>query len=336
MGGHNFDMWPPGAIGVRLFFVLSGYVITAALWRARFDAATVGAEPWAIVRPFYLRRALRILPLAYVALAIAWVFGLGSGRAILAWYVPYLANFRVGLLHEPALAHFWSLAVEEQFYLFWPCLLLLTPPRNTPRVLALIIVVAAATRGLAIALRHDLGIAAMMLPTRADAFAAGALLALCNLSGRCIGICATIAVAGLLAIGPHAHDPIRATLSESCAVVLSAGAIWLAANRPARPLCIRPLVWLGTISYGLYLWHPLIGAIVPGLPPPGWTRFGALTAASILIAAASWYGLGRPLQRLKQCWPYPATSPDEHVSGFATTAAASTWEIERHSRRHPF
>ena len=117
-----------GAWGVRLFFVLSGFLITGILLRLRDDGAGArgSARKFGV---FYARRFLRIVPVYYALLAAAWIVGVHDVRSALGWHALYLSNFHVAVLGYYPLetAHFWSLSVEEQFYLVWPLLMLLVP-----------------------------------------------------------------------------------------------------------------------------------------------------------------------------------------------------------------
>jgi peptidoglycan/LPS O-acetylase OafA/YrhL len=138
---------PWGGIGVRCFFVLSGFLITGILLRARdlIDAArtTRGFQ----VRQFYIRRSLRIFPIYYLTLIVACALGLQVVRDTFWWHAGYLSNFYIastGIWHG-YISHLWSLSVEEQFYLIWPALILAAPRRWIPWCFALGIFIAPIT-----------------------------------------------------------------------------------------------------------------------------------------------------------------------------------------------
>lgn len=120
---------PWGFAGVRLFFVLSGFLITGILLRARIDADRAGTSPLWVIRQFYARRFLRIFPLYYFVIFAGAIINLPPIREEFWWLVSYLFNFRIASLgwFPENVAHFWILAVEEQFYLFWPLLMLFAP-----------------------------------------------------------------------------------------------------------------------------------------------------------------------------------------------------------------
>ncbi len=110
-----FRFFEMGWAGVDLFFVLSGFLITTILLKSK-DATDYYSR-------FYIRRFFRIFPIYYAFLSVFLAVQLWQHRPVLEqiWYWTYTANFRIGMGHRvPVLNHFWSLAIEEQFYLFWP------------------------------------------------------------------------------------------------------------------------------------------------------------------------------------------------------------------------
>ena len=121
---HPF--WFNGTVGVQLFFVISGFLITGILLDARERAARERVTRRSVLWRFYARRFLRIFPLFYGTLLVTYVAGFQAVRSTIAWHVAYLSNAlfasRGAWLGE--VSHFWSLAVEEQFYLVWPVVLL--------------------------------------------------------------------------------------------------------------------------------------------------------------------------------------------------------------------
>lgn len=143
-----YDFITLGDLGVRLFFVLSGFLITGILLRCKSDVANLGAHSRHPLRMFYVRRFLRIFPVYYLALGFAALLNLPTVRDSLPWHAAYLSNVffaRSGQFNGP-LSHFWSLAVEEQFYFIWPWLIVFAPSRHVPRIIAASIVGAIAFR----------------------------------------------------------------------------------------------------------------------------------------------------------------------------------------------
>jgi peptidoglycan/LPS O-acetylase OafA/YrhL len=318
-----------GFVGVDVFFVLSGFLITGLLVDEHERTGRIG------LGPFYARRARRILPAAVLVLATTLL----TARFVLS---PLdlrriaddglaaslsLANMRFALdatdyfapVDASPMLHFWSLAVEEQFYLLWPILLLTVARIERPRhaMAALATAVLAGSFILCSALTDTSSAwAYFSLPTRAWQLAAGGLLALGSpLLGRlphavaaAVGwLGAALLGASLVAIGPTTAYPGLASLLPTLgavALIASGGVIgspgWIALAR-------APLRWLGRISYSLYLWHwPIlvIGPVALGLGVA--TDEGAgddlairvgLVAIAIVLAAATWALVEQPFRR---------------------------------------
>lgn len=170
-GGHRlrfdyFQWWTPGVFGLRYFFVLSGFLITGILFRA----AAMQSDRAAVLKVFYLRRCLRILPVATLAILVAYAFDVATVRERIWWYLTYTINIRNAAVGEfdGGLGHFWSLALEEQFYLFWPFLVLFVPRRHLGRTLVAMIAVGVISR-LAVLLSGHVLAAYVLMPTRLDA-----------------------------------------------------------------------------------------------------------------------------------------------------------------------
>jgi peptidoglycan/LPS O-acetylase OafA/YrhL len=313
--------WGPGGAGVRLFFVLSGYLISGILLDARRDANAQRYPLVSVLYAFYVRRALRIFPLAYLALALAAVAGLPAMREHGWWYLTYTSNWmslQRGFNWDQGLGHFWSLAVEEQFYLLWPTLLLFTPQRR--RVPAIIGCLALAALVRVFLMQQGLPLAANTNTfARMDALAFGALLAVWQRHGRLpirpivfgglIGACATVWLSPASAIGLMVHEWTGILISA--ALILAA----VSEGRIARALSLRPLVYLGTISYGIYVIHLLVPAAVHVVEQRldiwarfpyelGWPQFLIVTATTVVLAGCSWHYIERPINNQKRRWPY--------------------------------
>ena len=173
-----------GWLGVDLFFVLSGFLITGVLLDSRASAN--------YLRSFYVRRVLRIFPLYYASVTIVWIVVVFAERAgsrltgydAIWWNFAYVSNIAIALKRGwqyqsdwLGLSHFWSLAVEEQFYLVWPFVILL-PRRAVLAIAAAIIVAGPFTRQYVDTFFGPYSLASYtLMPCRMDALAAGALLA---------------------------------------------------------------------------------------------------------------------------------------------------------------
>lgn len=318
-----------GWAGVDLFFVLSGFLITRILWASR------GAENY--YRVFYARRFLRIFPLYYASLfLLVLAFRVGAGES--AWYWLYASNLKVTLDGWPSapLSHFWSLAVEEQYYLVWPFVVSLLSRRALAGLCGglLFVVPAARVAGFVLG-APDLALY-VLTPFRLDALAAGSLLALVvpglpEPRRYVPHAVATLALATLATgiVVARAGDafwgtPPMLTLGFTFLAVGFAAVVFLAVALPDGSLLPRLLGWrplrsAGKVSYAMYVFHwPLVsvfrdagfrpGAIAPGAL--GWAVYLFCVVASVsLLAALSWRLLEGPFLALKDRVDYRAPEP---------------------------
>src|SRR5262245_20872551 len=157
--------------GVDMFFVLSGFLITRNLLRFREEA-----PPGRALRVFYLRRILRIMPPYYVSLALV-LLARPSEIGDAGWYVAFASNIHDAIYgpNAGALTTLWSIAVEEQFYLLWPFLVLFVPRRGLPWIFAASILLAPLVRFGFTAVSYEA--VYRLMPCRMDLLGAGALLA---------------------------------------------------------------------------------------------------------------------------------------------------------------
>jgi peptidoglycan/LPS O-acetylase OafA/YrhL len=123
-----------GWIGVQLFFVLSGFLISGILLDSRQAVENTTISPFFLIRQFYIRRFLRIFPIYYLVIFISLLLNIEPARQIWVWLVSYTSNIYITVFNTwiGAFSHFWSLAVEEQFYLIWPCLIMFLPRKWIP------------------------------------------------------------------------------------------------------------------------------------------------------------------------------------------------------------
>jgi peptidoglycan/LPS O-acetylase OafA/YrhL len=163
-----------GIAGVQLFFVLSGFLITGILLRCRELPERRNA-----LRSFYARRFLRIFPLYYATLAACYVLGVNSARSSIFWHLAYLSNFYFFNLGgwEGPLSHFWSLAVEEQFYLIWPAIVLFVPQRYLAASIVGLWLSGVASRAVLPALLPETRLIIALPNMNFDALGLGAILA---------------------------------------------------------------------------------------------------------------------------------------------------------------
>lgn len=273
---HIFKIWtwqdtteslfPLGQAGVVLFFVLSGFLITGLLLKEPEHKSVVQSF-W----QFYLRRSLRIFPIYYLYLAVCYgnnIAGVNDYGASL-WL--YLGNFHI-FNHDSWMgeySHLWTLAVEEQFYLLWPFLILFLRTRIKPLLVlfACVIALATVTRLGLLSGGFSYTQAKVFPLCNVDFFAMGALIALGNLycQQRIRSLGYPLLGTGLLAYyGAYYlfEKPFFYVLGQLSMGVAATGIIVIALYSQAREgtLHNRLTVHLGTISYGIYLYHNSIVA----------------------------------------------------------------------------
>jgi len=316
-----------GFIGVDLFFVLSGFLITTLLIEERRENGDIR------LKAFYVRRALRLLPALAVMLAV--MVGLAAAfdppaeaaaaRTSALMTLFYSANWFLAYKAFPfaGLSATWSLSVEEQFYLVWPILLIgLLRMRASARVRSMVVLAALLlSAGLRAALWKSSGFERVFFgsDTHADGLLAGALAALLLSQG-------VVPRSGLLNGVAHGVFVVLLVFVRwgwlADASVLQGGLLALNLGMAAMIVCLvqspgpllrgvfefAPLVWLGRISYGVYLWHMVVYGI-PGRIPwlHGRCPWPATIALTVAVAAASYHLLERPLLRFKR--RYSRVSP---------------------------
>lgn len=298
--------------GVDLFFVLSGFFIGGILLDQRGSPR--------LARVFYLRRAVRILPLYYGTLAVAFIcvhLGLpGAGHLFPEWvYAAFLTNFYLaahGSWDWLPLSVLWSLAIEEQFYLAAPWIVRTLKPPALPWLALGLVCAAPLLRlaGIAFYPGHSLAVHVLM-PMRVDALALGALVAWVLRAGQPRGFWT-----GLFRLWPHSLGLGLALLAGLTLLRAKEGSEFMAAGgytllalvfalivavvagvRPAgfnRLLAWRPLVLLGRHSYFLYLWHGLLGlGLIRWWGGPRF-QINSLSAGCIILGAVAltWLAAG--------------------------------------------
>ena len=287
--------WLPrtaGDVGVTVFFVLSGFLITRLLLEERARTGRIN------VPAFWRRRAARLLPAAVLLVAIVTLARPDFGRAAIA--LLYVSNWVAATGHSISpLDHYWSLAIEEQFYMVWPLLL---PLLIRPRLL----VVAAIAVTMWRTAQVDVLRGMYATDTRIDALLMGAAAAMVPAPrlGRWAAT-AGIAAGGLVVYADVVlgGNQVRTPLAILCAVVL----VWVALDwKPPRAV-----IYVGVISYGIYLVHP-----------PLFAWFGWWGVALTLPAAAVMYRFWEsPLRRRLSGQRLAAKAGAPHASTYEVVAA---------------
>ena len=323
-----------GSIGVGCFFTLSGFLITGNLLQS-FDANP--GRMWPAWRDFYARRLLRLMPAFYAVLAALVLFGIRPIAGSWPWHAAYLTNVWIALGHPSNV--FWSLAVEEQFYLVWPFAIALAPRRwLVPIVLGMIGFETVFRLGVLLA-GFNTRSASRLLFGNLTLLAAGCLLAVASYRehrannfdwhrGRAaryfaLAAWASIALAVTLwMVFPKEGGLVRYFTNDALCgtfyawVVLQAavGATGLA----GRILNSAILQYVGRISYGLYLAHNWMPDIVERLfgAMPKYIEGPIVLMLTFALCATSWHFFEKPILTLKRflTGKQPAQASEEPVT----------------------
>ena len=308
-----------GQTGVTLFFVLSGFLITRILLSTKKNTN--------YFKNFYIRRSLRIFPLYYMYLIIVFIIVPFFTHSLVppkdSWYYwIYLQNFAITFNwphSEPT--HFWSLAVEEHFYLFWPVLIYYLNVKRIIQAIAIIIIFSLICRILL--LNHGYEVFYFTF-TNMDALAIGSVLAILEirnkLNNRNAGFyffmfLALFIPAVFLGIFISGQKLYIAQLLKLPVIAVSYFFLIIYVikcsknNILKRILSARPLAYLGKISYGLYVFHPICFVICMGLFKSGniVLNFIFEFGSAIIIASISFYGYESFFLRFKNYFQYSDT-----------------------------
>jgi peptidoglycan/LPS O-acetylase OafA/YrhL len=309
------------SVGVDVFFVLSGFLITSLLIGEWDGSGRIS------LKDFYARRALRLLPALVVFLVVVtagfWLIAPGetalanAGDALVA--LLYSTNWAraFGLRRPDLLGHTWTLSIEEQFYLLWPLLLIWLLRRTGSRRsmcywLLLAIALVYVERVLLDAAGANLMRLSFGTDTRADSLLLGCLVGvllssnLATTGERRFVRWSAWAAALALVILTFYTGPFPVELQFFDSVVSVAAAILIFAMAKSKDCALNRglahswLVYIGKISYGLYLWHHPIFRVVQSWEWPWQRTLVVEVAATVLVTLASFYLLERPFLRLKK------------------------------------
>jgi peptidoglycan/LPS O-acetylase OafA/YrhL len=294
-------------LGVTLFFVLSGFLITSLLLEEREETGRINFPA------FYVRRALRLLPALGLLIVIVGIVMVLEGRAgdLPADVVPAMFYFANWAAADGAdlryFEHTWSLSVEEQFYIVWPASLLfiITFANRWRFVLIAALIAASVAWRFFFAAQGDLLRWANGSDTRGDALLIGCLLALAISAGyrlpfRRVTVALVVIVMVMLSLVPDYNAMTYGVTVMALASALLVG--WFV-ERPAGVLAWGPLMFVGRISYGLYLWQtPVISLWIFYIDGPLWARALWMFGVTFAVAVLSWRYVEAPALRLKRRW----------------------------------
>ncbi|WP_234735019.1 acyltransferase family protein [Tellurirhabdus bombi] len=335
LGARN--ILPLGPLGVTLFFVLSGFLITRILLTSKEKLAGQQGGFKRYIKTFYIRRTLRIFPLYYAILILLAVLNVPPVRETLVWSALYATNIYM-IIHRTWLGsidHFWSLAVEEQVYLVVPFVLFFLPKRLVPWLVIGTMLVSFAVRYMVYRWPLPLMVSYVATPACLDSFGLGALLAYWYLykptlfqkifSNTWLIISSVALYSCLLALSMNNesfHKVYPALWDRFCASVMGAfiiGGAVIGYKGVGKWLLENPFSqYIGRISYGLYLIHAFVYnafymnydfvlmspwnewvAAIPALDNWILLKLAYCLSITVVLASLSWYLLENPINRLK-------------------------------------
>ncbi len=318
-GAADVVAWGP--LGVRLFFVLSGFLITGIL----LDRREKSENRWETWIQFYYRRAIRIFPIYFLAIGLLAFLNVEPIRQVIGWLMTFTINFYMGMTGQWAgcVSHFWFLAVGEQFYLVWTLALLFLPKRALLPTMIGIICLAPAIRLCGVSV---LGWREMMVwyspLSSMDSLGLGALMGWLHREHRdattawmkqvAVGWVAfgLLVVACVIRVKWNSLSVIHGV--ETLEALAFSWLIYRAAigfEGGAQSILLSPgLVYTGMISYGLYLYHPMVHTYVTysykqtGIPsdPHLFGVIGATFFMTFIISTFSWFAIENPIGNLKK------------------------------------
>ena len=322
---------------IVFFFVLSSYLITKILLKAKKKAEASGVSMFKVTLAFLGRRTLRIFPAHYLYLLVLFLLPLEGKelREHLWVYLLYLTNFLIFFTKTAGqyTVHLWTLAVEEQFYIIWPWLILFIPTRYLPRVLMVLIVLAVAFRVCFSWFLHQGGFEMWVLtPACLDSFALGALIAYYHSAEkknvwlrRILFIAVPIWIWLIFSNHQKTFLGLNRLFISLVAIVLIDQANQGFRGITGRILESRVVQYLAKISFGIYLYHLIASAFYwkafdalsvffaeRGIDLTGlrnftsipWVSFIIYASISVLCASISWYLLEQPLNNLRRLVVY--------------------------------
>lgn len=325
-GTYWFKIFPYGMAGVTLFFVLSGFLISRILLRSRIKSESLNQSKLHSLKQFYIRRTLRIFPIYYITIFILLIFNINNIRQIFFWFLTYTSNIYFYLIQNWAgsLSHLWTLAVEEQFYIIWPFIILFIPKRFLFRTIILIISTGPVFRTVLFLFSNGSPAASdfihILTPSCMDSFGLGALLAYAitfnfkiidlmkiRQNKICIGSFILIIIFLLTEV-----NSLSVFLFRTCISVLSLFIILKALTGFKGTLRYildnKFFIYLGKISYGLYLFHNFIPSVWNllklSVPENMFLKFISYSLLLIAISSVSWYLIEKPANGLKKHFSY--------------------------------
>jgi peptidoglycan/LPS O-acetylase OafA/YrhL len=330
---HFINFTPNGLIGVDLFFVLSGFLITRILLTNRLEAESVRSGKFKLMLNFYVRRMLRIFPIYYITIFALLIFHNFLGTHIqigFIYFLTYTSNYYFFKMQnwDTIVSHLWSLSVEEQFYIIWPIVMLFLPWKHIQKTIFIFIICGILSQLIFRATQFG----DILTSSCFDAFGLGALLAWQVIvkpvpMARFFKLLSGAALVAMIVLGSIAFDRSYYFLFGRLAIRIIG--LWFITytiyredkinNSPKHILNNPWLMRMGKISYGIYLYHLIIPTLLVKLSEkyfdflmPLFQRGGLYFVILLIIqfliligiSALSWRYIEKPLLNLKKYFRY--------------------------------
>jgi peptidoglycan/LPS O-acetylase OafA/YrhL len=320
----------PYGTGVTLFFVLSGFLITKILMDFKEKNVSAGKSQFSSIKAFYIRRSLRIFPIYYLTLLIIYLIGYGDISELLPWFATYTTNIYMTLNGDyiGSFTHFWSLAVEEQFYIFWVPIIVFIPRRFLKRTIVFVIILSVLllyyfkfytqywmANSLVICSMHSLGLGALIayyLKYEKEKFDG---LDLTKVKYILLGL-GLVFILIFVYRKPDSLYKAFEHFKEPFTSLIYALLVLIAVKNGFKGLFRkilenRVMIYIGRISYGLYIFHlfmnPLYFKFLNQYINIQTSNLGyslIFLLLNIALASLSWFLIEKPINSLKRYFKY--------------------------------
>ena len=332
----KFFQW--GTLGVLLFFVLSGFLISLILLRIRKEVEEKQEKKkMYLLVHFYIRRTLRIFPIYYVLIIVLFIINFDNIRNSFLYFMFYSSNFLFFFTANWGgyLSHLWTLAVEEQFYIIWPWIILFIPNKHLLNSIIGIITIGPVFRAVMFHVLEgttQINFISILTPSAFDSFGLGALLAYFrvyknlpfdfrSLSSKIILYMNIVSYILLSFFKVYLYKIPNfskyAIMIDQPLLMFNTAVIFLFIISRASIgfkgilkfiLENKVIIYLGRISYGLYLYHSFIPLIYSKLNlssiKSSFTQFFIQFIILVILSSVSWYFIEKPINNLKKYFKY--------------------------------
>lgn len=324
---------PFGTMGVNLFFVISGFLITLILLDLKEIRETQKTSLFQLLKTFYIRRSLRIFPIYYLTILVCLIFGVYPIYEFIGWLLTYTFNIKAcfSIFGTNVFSHFWSLAVEEQFYLFCPVFVLIIPRKHLVKFFTGMILVGVISRFFFnysnIPQVREGFIGYQLTICCFDSFGFGGLLAYLFLyfpNDLSRFIRKFFWLFGISLVGFFLVEVViypdytggttlaRFLFSATCFGVIGYASLGNGFSGITGRFLENPVVlYIGKISYGIYIYHNFVGYFFGYYVNEIYLRLFLRISMTFLIAAVSWKFFELPVNRLKERFLY--SKPEDEI-----------------------